>query len=69
MNYYFSLIVGFVAVAYGIYSYKTKVKNPKNLPAFLRNNFAIRLIFFTITPIVLGIIIIAAELFVRYSVQ
>jgi len=59
---YFSLIVGFVAVVYGVYSYNTKVKNPKNLPAFLQNNRTVRLFFFTITPIALGIIIIAANM-------
>ena len=66
---YFSLIVGFVAIVYGVYSYNTKVNNPKKLPAFLQNNRTVRLVFFTITPIALGIIIIAAELIVKYGAK
>jgi len=62
---YFSLIVGAVAIIYGVYSYNTKVKNPKNMPDFLQNNTAIRLILFTIVPILLGIILIAVEIFIR----
>ena len=59
-----SLIVGVLAIVYGIYSYTAKVKNPKNMPVFFQNNKSVRLILFTITPIALGIIIIVAEIIV-----
>ena len=65
---YFSLIVGFLAIVYGVFSYTTKVKNPKNMPAFFQNNKALRLILFTITPIALGIIIIVAEIILKRGI-
>ena len=65
---YFSLIVGVLAIVYGVYSYNTKVKNPQKMPAFFQNNKALRLILFTITPIALGIIIIVAEIIVMRGI-
>ena len=55
---YFSLIVGIIAIVYGVISYNSKVKNPKNRPIIFQNNKTARLILFTATPIILGIIII-----------
>ena len=65
---YFSLIVGVLAIVYGVFSYTTKVKNPQKMPAFFQNNKALRLILFTITPIALGIIIIVAEIILKRGI-